>query len=142
MSAFDIPCHAFTARHASRHLSQFYESMISSSGLHAQQFTVLAIIKHKGPVTVLELAHELGMDRTTLARSLALLERDGVISITSGKTDRRNKHIVITVHGDEKLAVASKMWRQAQDAFETRFGVERATRLREELRAAAEVVAS
>lgn len=141
MSTMEIPCYAFTARHASRHLSQFYERMISSSGIHGQQFTILAMINKKGPLSVIELAAELAMDRTTLARGLSPLERDGYISVTSGETDRRVKVIAITEQGKEKLDVAVQLWRQAQAEFESRFGVERAARLREELRAAAEAVA-
>lgn len=142
LEKLEIPCNAFTARHASRHLSQFYERMIVGSGIHAPQLSILSIIKYKGPLTVLELAQELAMDRTTLTRSLSPLERDGTISITSGAKDRRNKVITITAEGDIKLSVAIKMWRQAQDEFESRFGVERAARLREELRAAAIAVGS
>lgn len=141
MSILDIPCYAFTARHASRHLSQFYEHQIVGSGIHAQQFTLLAIIKRKGPLTIIELAQELSMDRTTLARSLRPIERDGYIAIASGKQDRRNRIISITAQGTEKLGVAVLMWRKAQTDFESRFGVERAAKLREELRAAADAVA-
>lgn len=142
MSTLDIPCYSFTARHASRHLSQFYEHMIIGSGIHAQQFTILAIIKRKEPLTILELADELSMDRTTLARSLRPIERDGYIAIASGKKDRRNRIISITEQGKEKLDAATKLWRKAQAEFESRFGVERAAKLREELRAAADAVAS
>lgn len=142
VSTLDIPCYSFTARHASRHLSQFYEHMIVGSGIHAQQFTILAIIKRKEPLTIIELAQELSMDRTTLARSLSPLERDNYIEITSGKKDRRNRIISITEDGKAKLEVAVKLWRKAQAEFESRFGVERAAKLREELRAAAQAVAS
>ena len=141
MSTMKIPCYAFSARHASRHLSQFYERMIGSSGIHGQQFTIMATINSKGPLSVVELAAVLAMDRTTLARSLSPLQRDGYISIASGEKDRRVKVIAITDQGNEKLEVAVQLWHQAQAEFESRFGVERAARLREELRAAAESVA-
>lgn len=141
MKKIEIPCNAFTARHASRHLSQFYERMIIGSGIHAPQLSILTIIKYKGPLTVLELAGELAMDRTTLARSLRPLERDGIISIASGEKDRRSKIIKVTTQGEKKLDAAIRMWSQAQEEFESRFGIERAARLREELRAAADAVA-
>ncbi len=140
MTTNDIPCYAFSARHASRHLSQFYDRFIKGSGLYSQQFTILAIIKHRGPLTVSELADALAMDRTTIARSLQPLERDGNISVTSGEKDRRNKIIAITEYGSKQLEAAIEMWRQAQAEFELRFGVERAAKLRDELRAAAAAV--
>lgn len=140
MSMLEIPCYAFNARHASRHLSQFYERLISGSGIRGQQFTVLAIIKKKGPINVIALAEELAMDRTTLARSLGPLERDGYLSISKGEKDQRIKVIALTDHGTARLEEAVKLWRQAQTEFESRFGVERAAKLREELRAAADAV--
>lgn len=138
MKKSDIPCYAFAARHASRHLSQFYEHRVIPSGIHVGQLTILAIVKYHAPMTVLTLAQELEMDRTTLAHNLRPLHRDGIISITSGKKDRRNKIITLTDEGAQKLEHALTLWRQAQEEFENRFGAERAARLREELRAAAE----
>lgn len=142
MSTLEIPCYSFSARHASRHLSQFYERIISPSGIHAPQFSILAIVKRKQPLTINELAEELGMDRTTLARNLRPIERDGYIAIVSGKEDRRNRIVSITDLGNKKLEAALKLWRRAQAEFESRFGAERAEKLREELRAAAAAVAN
>lgn len=142
MRELEIPCYAFSARHASRHLSQFYEHRIGGSGLHAQQFTILAIVKYQGPLTVNELADALAMDRTTLARSLKPLERDGLLAIMSAEKDRRRRTISMTAQGLARLEEAYVLWRQAQADFESRFGIERAARLRDELRAAAKAVAA
>lgn len=138
MKKSDIPCYAFSARHASRALSQFYEQRVVPSGIHAQQLTILAILKHNAPMTVMELAHALEMDRTTLAHNLRPLQRDGIVSATIGEQDKRNRIIALTDAGAEQLEHALSLWRQAQRDFEDRFGAERAAKLREELRAAAE----
>ena len=138
MKKSDIPCHAFSARHASRTLSQFYERRVAPSGIHTQQLTILAILKHHAPMTVLALAQALEMDRTTLAHNLRPLQRDGIVSATTGKQDKRNRIIALTEAGAKQLDHALTLWRQAQTEFEDRFGAERAAKLREELRAAAE----
>jgi len=142
VSTNDIPCYAFTVRHASRHLSQFYESKIGTSGIHTQQFTILAIINGKGPLTITELAEEMAMDRTTVTRSLGPLERDGNLSIVPHENDKRIKVITITAQGKAQLEVALEQWRQAQADFEAVFGAARAAHLRDELRAAAEAVST
>jgi len=134
----DIPCYAFSARHASRTLSQFYEHRVVPSGIHAQQLTILAVLKYNAPMTVLELSEALEMDRTTLAHNLRPLQRDGIVSATQGRRDKRNRIIALTDAGAEQLDHALTLWRQAQKEFEDRFGAERAAKLREELRAAAE----
>lgn len=140
MGTLDIPCYAFSARAASRRLSQFYEHKIVGSGIHAQQFTILAIVKHKGPLSVLDLADELGMDRTTLARSLKPLARDELISIAPTPQDKRIKMISITPLGSRTHTSARKKWLAAQTEFEKKFGAERAANLRAELKAAAQIV--
>jgi len=134
----DIPCYAFSARHASRALSQFYEHRVIPSGIHAQQLTILAILKYNAPMTVLELAQALDMDRTTLAHNLRPLQRDGIVSATTGTKDKRNRIIALTEAGAKQLDHALTLWRKAQQEFEDRFGAERAAKLREELRAAAQ----
>ncbi len=142
MTQSQIPCYAYTVRHASRHLSQFYEGIIGASGLHAQQFTILAIIQRGGPLSLTALADVLAMDRTTLTRSLQPIERDGYIAISSEASDKRSKLISITASGSAKLEEARVLWRQAQASFEERFGAERAAFLRAELRAAAQAVSA
>ncbi|MDX1491658.1 MAG: MarR family winged helix-turn-helix transcriptional regulator [Pseudohongiellaceae bacterium] len=138
MSTLNIPCYAFSTRQASRRLSQFYEHRIISTGVHAQQFTILAIIEHKASISLTELAEELGMDRTTLARNLKPMERDELLTITPSKEDGRIKVIALTSIGKRKLKAARKKWQQAQADFEDKFGAERARKLREELKAAAQ----
>jgi DNA-binding MarR family transcriptional regulator len=112
------------------------------SGVHAQQFTTLAILEHTGPQSLSELAEQLAMDRTTLTRKLKPLQRDDIITITPHEDDRRIRMISITGTGSKKLKAARIKWREAQAEFERRFGAERAATLRAELRAAAAAVAS
>ena len=65
------------------------------------------------------------------------LERDGLISIEDGIADRRSKELHLTRAGAERLRVARKLWSEAQMQFEAAFGGERASTLRNELRAVA-----
>ena len=85
------------------------------------------------------LADELVMDRTTLGRTMLPLERDGLITVKDGSSDRRSKELHLAKAGAERLASARKLWAGAQKRFETAFGSARASHLRTELRA---VVAS
>lgn len=90
-------------------------------------------------MTINALAAELVMDRTTLGRNILPLQRDGVIAIGSGRSDRRSKEIRLTTAGMARLRQASRAWQAAQAHFENSFGLGRA----EELRALLEsVVAS
>jgi DNA-binding MarR family transcriptional regulator len=99
--------------------------------------SILAKLKRKGPLTINALAEDMVMDRTTLARNILPLERDGLIRIEATASDRRAKELHLTKAGEKRLQAALKGWSQAQARFETVFGAKRAADLRVLLRAAA-----
>ena len=130
-------CNCFAMRAAARHLSQSYDRFLAPSGLRTTQFSILARLKRRGPLTINALAEDMVMDRTTLGRNILPLERDGLISIEPTASDRRAKELRLTKAGEKRLQAALKRWSQAQARFETVFGAERAGDLRRLLRAVA-----
>jgi DNA-binding MarR family transcriptional regulator len=124
-------CNCLALRQAARHVTQFYDLCLAPTGLRTTQFSILAKLAKVGPMTINALARELVMDRTTLGRTMLPLERDGLISIKDGASDRRSKELTVTKKGTERLLHAAKRWVLAQKAFEKRFGVARARALRE-----------
>jgi DNA-binding MarR family transcriptional regulator len=123
-------CNCLALRQAARHVTQFYDHFFAASGLRATQYSILARLKRNGPMTINALARELVMDRTTLGRNILPLERDGLIAVVPGKSDRRSKELRLTEAGAASQRSASKSWAQAQARFETAFGVKRAKALR------------
>ena len=123
-------CNCLALRQAARHVSQFYDQYLASTGLRTTQFSILAKLKGLGPMTINALARELVMDRTTLGRTMLPLERDGLIAIKDGILDRRSKELAVTKAGTERLQRAAKLWVKAQKEFEERFGARRAADLR------------
>ena len=134
-SATPPECNCLALRQAARHVSQFYDQCLASTGLRTTQFSILAKLRRLGPMTINALARELVMDRTTLGRTMLPLERDGLISIEDGTLDRRSKELHLTKTGAEQLRVAGRLWREAQTQFDVAFGGERAAKLRNELHA-------
>jgi DNA-binding MarR family transcriptional regulator len=143
MSADNLPkaedCNCFAVRSAARHVSQFYDQFLLPIGLRTTQFSILAKLKRRGPLTINALAEEMVMDRTTLGRNILPLERDGLIQIEPVLTDRRAKELHLTHAGDKRLQAGLKAWAHAQSQFEAAFGAKRAAELRAMLRS---VVAS
>jgi len=76
------------------------------------------------------LAAELVMDRTTLGRNILPLQRDGLIAVGPGQSDRRSKELRLTRAGLERFAAAQKGWTKAQAQFERAYGTKRAKALR------------
>jgi len=123
-------CNCLALRQAARHVTQFYDQYLASTGLRTTQFSILAKLKGLGPMTINALARELVMDRTTLGRTMLPLERDGLIAIREGSVDRRSKELAVTKAGTERLQRAAKLWVEAQKEFEKRFDPRRAADLR------------
>jgi DNA-binding MarR family transcriptional regulator len=127
-------CNCLAIRQAARHVSQFYDQCLAPSGLRGSQFSILARLSRFGPMTINALAHDLVMDRTTLGRNILPLEREGLIEIRLGTTDRRAKELHLTAAGAGRVRAAIRYWSEAQERFEAAFGVERAAALRELMR--------
>jgi DNA-binding MarR family transcriptional regulator len=127
-------CNCLALRQATRHVTQLYDLFMAPLGLRSTQFSILARLKLNGPMTINALATELVMDRTTLGRNILPLERDGLLEIAPGRTDRRRKELHLTRAGSERHRAAAKAWREAQERFESVLGGERASELRALLR--------
>ena len=117
-------CTCFNLRKAARAVTQYYDGVLKPSGLRATQFTLLVAIYNAGPVTIKRLAERLVMDRTTLTRNLKPLQKQGLITITSGE-DRRTRAVELTERGREALTQALPQWEQAQAQVVGRLGRER-----------------
>lgn len=137
--AFSGPpdCNCLAVRQAARHITQFYDQFLASSGLRTTQFSILATLRRLGPMTINALAAEMVMDRTTLGRNILPLERDGLIAIQQGSRDRRSKELRVTEAGEARFRAGMKGWVQAQRQFETAFGAKRTTDMRALLHAVA-----
>jgi DNA-binding MarR family transcriptional regulator len=130
-------CNCAALRQAARHVTQFYDQFLAPAGLRTSQFSILAKLRRRGPLTINALARDMVMDRTTLGRNILPLERDGLIAIVKGKADRRSKELTLTDAGLERLRQAMTGWTEAQAQFETAFGSERTLELRGLLHAVA-----
>ena len=81
-------------------------------------------------MTINALAKRLVMDRTTLGRNILPLEREGLVAIVPGRSDRRSRELRLTEGGAARLRTARSGWTEAQTRFEATFGGERAAGLR------------
>jgi DNA-binding MarR family transcriptional regulator len=122
-------CTCLAVRQAARHVTQFYDRHLAPVGLRTTQFSILARLRRRA-MTINALAEEMVMDRTTLGRNILPLERDGLISIKPGRTDRRSKELRLTDAGLERLQAGYQGWKDAQREFATAFGGERTVGLR------------
>lgn len=107
-------CHCLAARRRARAITRLYEEKLRPHGLRATQFSILAALALKGRAPIGELARVLGLERTTLTRSAALLERNGWIAAGPSR-DARERPLRLTPAGRRKLKEAFPAWKEAQD---------------------------
>jgi DNA-binding MarR family transcriptional regulator len=123
-------CSCLALRQAARHVTQLYDHCLAPTGLRTTQYSILVRLKLHGPMTINTLAANLVMDRTTLGRNILPLERDGLIAIVKGTSDRRQKELHLTESGASRLRSARPHWTAAQTRFEAAFGDTRTSALR------------
>jgi DNA-binding MarR family transcriptional regulator len=119
MSADTCTCGAL--RKATRAITLLYDNAFKSSGLLSTQFDVLHVICKSDSTRISDLAARLGMDRTTLTRNLAILEREGLIKISEGK-DHRTRNVTVTQKGRGAITRAIPLWNEVQDKVKQKMG--------------------
>ncbi|HEY9131481.1 MAG TPA: MarR family transcriptional regulator [Dyella sp.] len=126
-----LRCNFTSLRQAARHVSRFYDAHLAATGLGTNQYTILANLVLHGPMTMSEMTSLLILDRATLGHNLRPLERDGLLTITIGKIDRREREVRLTDKGLRLEAEARPHWELAQALFEREFGENNALAMRQ-----------
>lgn len=126
-------CICFSARQAARALTRIYDAALRPVGIRSTQLALLNAVRLIGPAPVKRLAAAVVADRTTLARNLRLLEREGLVAIGPG-SDLRERSVALTAKGERRLAEAFPRWEAAQAEVERRLGREALERLQALLR--------
>jgi len=106
-------CRCLAARRYARAVTRLFEARLRPFGLRTTQFSVLAALALKGPTPLTELAGLLGLERTTLTRVAAVLERHAWIAAGRPR-DARNRLLRLTAAGRRRLDAAFPAWEEGQ----------------------------
>ena len=119
-----LPCLSASFRRASRLLTQHYETALRPLGLRGTQFTLLQALSLAGEVSQGTLGKILGIDSTTLTRTLAIMERQGWIASRPGE-DHRERRLSLSKAGWTEYKRALPHWEKVQQELRARFGNKR-----------------
>lgn len=119
----DLHCTCYRLRKATRRVTAMYDEALAPAGLTVTQFSILAMVAITGPRPMSTLADALGMEPSTLTRTLKPLIERGDLVIEPGE-DRRVKNVAITESGKEAAGLAVPYWREAQRRIERALGGE------------------
>lgn len=117
-------CVCFNLRWVTRAMTQFFDAEMRRHGIRPSQGSVLLALKGKESWSMAELSDFLGMERTTLLRTLRPLQRDGFVK-ADGNGRGGRLELTITTKGREKIAAAMPAWRSAQRAAVKTLGEQR-----------------
>ena len=106
-------CAGWNVRLAARRITQFLEQRMEGSGLSVAQFGLMAEIASAADDTITALAEHMGLDQSTLSRTLRTLEGDGLVEIAIVESDQRKRMVWLTEKGAHRLEASLVSWRQA-----------------------------
>lgn len=108
-----LPCACTNLRRTARIVSQLYDQELRRAGLRVTQFALLQALARAKNISQGKLGEVLGLDSTTLTRTLALLRREGWIHAKQGE-DRRQVRLTLTPSGTRAFRRAKPHWLSAQ----------------------------
>jgi DNA-binding MarR family transcriptional regulator len=117
------PCYCLDIRKASHNVTKLYTKALKPIELTVTQFGILKHIRSMEPVNVTNLAKNMGLDRTTLVRSLKIIENKGLIEDIS-EDKARNRKLMLSKIGNKKAAKATMLWNDVQKKIESYLGKE------------------
>ncbi len=106
-------CMGWSLRGAARRVTQFIEAEMAGTGVSFAQFGLMAEIASARDDTLSALAQRMGLDQSTLSRTLRTLEGDGLVEIAIVEDDQRKRMVWLTEKGARRLETALAAWRQA-----------------------------
>jgi DNA-binding MarR family transcriptional regulator len=125
-------CASLNFRRTARAVTRLYDAAMQASGVRSTQFAILIGIAKTQPVSMSVLARVLVIDNTTLTRSVRLLQKQKLVTISERSTMRR-KFLELTPAGECALERSLPLWRAVHDRFVSKIGSDYWLKLRSEL---------
>src|ERR1700756_5014584 len=95
-------CAAFNFRRTARAVTRLYDLALEPSGIRSTQFAILTAIAKFQPVAISRIGEILVLAKTTLTRSLRLMQKQGILEI-SPRSTRRQRFLNLTDAGAKSL---------------------------------------
>ncbi|MDR0434896.1 MAG: MarR family winged helix-turn-helix transcriptional regulator [Gracilibacteraceae bacterium] len=116
-------CSCINLRRAANAITEHYDRLLEAGGLTVNQYSLLKNLKRLGVCSTSDLAVHVGLERTTLVRTIKPLFAKGYMEDIS-PVEARNRQIQVTANGAEVLEVCEPLWEKAQKSVEEKIGAE------------------
>lgn len=85
-------------------------------GVRPRFSMALIRLRHRGPMTVKELAEQIDVTHSAMSQTVTAMRRDGLVETTPGP-DARTREVALTVKGRELVPFLEAEWRATERAF-------------------------
>lgn len=114
-------CYCINLRRLNNVVTKIYDEYLEEIKLTVNQYSLLININKLEICSVSDLAIYVGLERTTLVRTLKPIFDKGLIEDIS-QSNQRNRKIKITEKGKELLKEGKPLWNQAHKEMEDKIG--------------------
>ncbi|MCM3885501.1 MarR family winged helix-turn-helix transcriptional regulator [Frankia sp. R82] len=125
----------YLLKHAQLRLADLGASALAPFGINGRECAVLIVIDDVPPLSQLELARRMGVDRTTMVALIDELEAKALVARRPDPHDRRRNVVGLTESGRTTLRAARSAHDQAEERFLEGLPEEDAVHLKRILRA-------
>lgn len=108
-------CIARRLRQVNRMVTRLYDEALRELGLTVNQLNILATIISQGQIQPGQLGKLLGMEKSTVSRTIDRMVNKGWLEVNPGK-DGRSQLLKATQYGRQLLVKAAPVWDQLQDS--------------------------
>lgn len=125
-------CYCTSLRAATRKITAVYDAALAPVGVNVAQWGLLRKLGEVSqvPMSIQNLAEVAELERSTVARNIRVLEREGLVALGESVEDRRAATIVLTDQGLAVLRTGEPLWQSAQRQVEQLLGRRPASDLR------------
>ncbi|MEV0387255.1 MarR family transcriptional regulator [Nonomuraea sp. NPDC050643] len=120
-------------KHAGLRLAELTGPALEPYGIDGREFGVLSVLAAPEPLSQLEAAQRLRIDRTTMVAMIDALERKDLVERRPHPDDRRKNIVELTGRGRDTLGAATRAVDGAEEAFLAVLPGDDAERLRDAL---------
>ncbi|HVV11000.1 MarR family winged helix-turn-helix transcriptional regulator [Amycolatopsis sp.] len=107
----------YLLKHVQLKLSDAVALALSPFGIDGRELAVLSVLAAEYPLSQLEVAGRLRVDRTTMVALIDALEGKGLVERRRSPEDRRKNMVGLTAEGHERLLKADKARQEVDRVF-------------------------
>ena len=106
-------CLAARIRLLHRTITGIFDEALRPVGLTDAQLTILVMVANRGPVSPGAVARHLNMEKSTISRNIARMDKNGWLTVADGRSGREQQ-LTLKAKGRALLVEALPVWQEAQ----------------------------